>query len=216
MSHPTPAALTGTRASLGCEAGRRFGVRRMYFRVPAVDRVARRKFLSSAVIHLAVEDSVWDVRRAVAVLVVAAIAEAIPAVRVLVDGGGALCQAVSLVRHQALRRVATAAEADAVAAVRLVLHLVRVPRLSPPFPDDRPGRRVRRRRRRIGGRRVRRRRRRRLRRRRRRGRRRRRRRWRQRKSPRYFICISFIRRIVGNILKVIFISNLICCKARSH
>ena len=210
MSHPTPAALTGTRASLGCEAGRRVGVRRMYFRVPAVDRVARRKFLSSAVIHLAVEDSVWHVRRAVAVLVVA-IAEAIPAVRVLVDGGGALCQAVSLVRHQALRRVATAAEADAVAAVRLVLHLVRVPRLSPPFPDDRPGRRVRRRRRRIGGRRVRRRRRRRLRRRRRRGRWRRRRRW-----PRYFICISFIRRIVGNILKVIFISNFICCKARSH
>ena len=44
--------------------------------------------MSSAVIHLAVEDSVWDVRRAVAVLVVAAIAEAIPTVRVLVDGGG--------------------------------------------------------------------------------------------------------------------------------
>ena len=30
------------------------------------------------------------------------------------------------------------------------------------------------------------------------------------------ICISFKRRIVGNILKVIFISNFICCKARSH
>ena len=68
-------------------------------------------------------------RRAVAVLVRGPVAEAVPAARVVLDSGGAVLQALSLVRDeravslvQALWRCAICARTDAVAAERTALH----------------------------------------------------------------------------------------------